>query len=115
MAGMVGVVDSLDNTETEEDTETFKAVGKASEGDDTTTGQDAWKSNREDDAEVAELAMEYVLAEDGEREWMLGSESVKDPSDEAGYERLVEDVGDEDAGLIVATNWRRADGTPETV
>lgn len=59
--------------------------------------------------------MEYVLAEDGEREWMLGSESVKDPSDEAGYERLVEDVGDEDAGLIVATNWRRADGTPETV
>lgn len=45
MAGMVGVVDSLDNTETEEDTETFKADGKASDGDGTTTGQDAWKSN----------------------------------------------------------------------
>lgn len=59
--------------------------------------------------------MEYVLAEDGEREWMLGSESVKDPLDEAGYERFGDDVRDEDAGLIVATNWRRAEGTPEIV
>lgn len=59
--------------------------------------------------------MEYVLAEDGEREWMLGSESVKDPLDEAGYERLEEGVGDKDAGLIVATNWRRTEGSPETV
>lgn len=48
--------------------------------------------------------MEYVLAEDGEREWMLGSESVKDPLDEAGYEMFGDDVRDEDAGLIVATN-----------
>lgn len=46
MAGMVGVVDSLDNTETEEEiVETFKAGGKTSEGDDTTTGHDALRSS----------------------------------------------------------------------